>query len=136
VYVLGFIICAPFGEVYQKGVSEKVRLPQASPHAFTRLFATFFNIDEPTRHMMQDHIEVNEGVRMADFEPPSVGPGINLPVLIAHDSADSVNSLIDGQAFHKVIAGAQLYQTNGLGHRKILKDKLTIEEITRFILRD
>lgn len=119
-------------------VTERLVLiaPPASPHAFTRLFATFFNIDEPTRHMMQDHIEVNEGVRMADFEPPSVGPGMNLPVLIAHDSADSVNSLIDGQAFHKVIAGAQLYQTNGLGHRRILKDKLTIEEITRFILRD
>jgi hypothetical protein len=28
VYVLSFVICAPFGEVYQKGVSEKVRLPQ------------------------------------------------------------------------------------------------------------
>lgn len=28
-YVLGFVICAPFGEVYQKGLSEKVRLPQS-----------------------------------------------------------------------------------------------------------
>nr|WP_314860496.1 potassium channel family protein [uncultured Undibacterium sp.] len=33
VYVLGFIICAPFGEVYQKGVSEKVRLPQVTSYA-------------------------------------------------------------------------------------------------------
>ncbi|WP_211630372.1 hypothetical protein, partial [Paraburkholderia domus] len=28
VYVLGFVICAPIDKVYQKGVSEKVRLPQ------------------------------------------------------------------------------------------------------------
>jgi hypothetical protein len=27
VYVLGFIMCAPIDKVYQKGVSEKVRLP-------------------------------------------------------------------------------------------------------------
>jgi hypothetical protein len=30
VYVLGFIMCAPIDKVYQKGVSEKVRLPQPS----------------------------------------------------------------------------------------------------------
>jgi hypothetical protein len=30
VYVLGFVMCAPIDKVYQKGVSEKVRLPQCA----------------------------------------------------------------------------------------------------------
>jgi hypothetical protein len=30
VYVLGFIMCAPIDKVYQKGVSEKVRLPHGT----------------------------------------------------------------------------------------------------------
>ena len=71
---------------------------------------------------MQKRIEAREGVLMPQFEPGAVGPRIRVPTLVVHDRGDSINRFADGQAYAHAIAGAQLVATEGLGHRKILKD--------------
>lgn len=96
--------------------------PAASPPAYTHLFAKVFGLSEATRSAMQKRIEAREGLLMPQFEADAVGPRVRVPTLIAHDRHDSINTFADGQAYAQAIANARLVATEGLGHRKILKD--------------
>ena len=57
---------------------------------------------------------------------------IRVPTLVVHDRGDGINAFADGQAFAHAIQGAQLLATEGLGHRKLLKDPLVLARIALF----
>jgi pimeloyl-ACP methyl ester carboxylesterase len=107
--------------------------PPASPFEYTKLFAKVFKLSEFTRAGMQQQIEASEGILMRQFEPNAVGPRIAQAVLLVHDSKDSINPFADGLAYQQAIAGAEMVQTEGLGHRYILKDENTIRKIVNFV---
>lgn len=107
--------------------------PPASPHEYTRLFARMFGLSEATRAALQQRVEAREGILMPQFEPPAVGPRIQVPTLVVHDRGDRINRFADGQAYHRAITGAQLLATEGLGHAKILKDEQVLTEVARFV---
>ncbi len=107
--------------------------PPASPLEYTRLFAHVFGLAESTRAAMQRRIEAREGILMPQFEPAAVGPRITLPTLVVHDRQDSINRFADGVAYSETIAGARLLATEGLGHRKILKDDEVLREVAAFL---
>ncbi|MEO8652628.1 MAG: alpha/beta hydrolase [Ramlibacter sp.] len=106
--------------------------PPASPREYTRLFAHVFGLNEATRAAMQKRIEAREGVLMPQFEPPAVGPRIQVPTLVVHDREDSINRFADGEAYARSIRGAELVATEGLGHRKILKDPDVLGRVAFF----
>lgn len=109
--------------------------PPASPRNYTRYFAQVFGLSEPTRAAMQKHIEAREGVLMQHFEPRHVAPRIRVPTLVVHDRGDSINAFADGQAYAHAIQGAQLMATEGLGHRRILKDPAVLAQVAGFAAR-
>jgi pimeloyl-ACP methyl ester carboxylesterase len=106
--------------------------PPASPREYTRLFAHVFGLTEATRFAMQKRIEAREGVLMPQFEPNAVGPRVRMPTLVVHDREDSINRFADGQAYAHAIRGAQLLATQGLGHRKLLKDAEVLGKVAIF----
>jgi predicted alpha/beta hydrolase family esterase len=106
--------------------------PPASPRAYTHYFAQVFGLAEATRRAMQERIEAREGVLMRQFEPRAVAPRLRLPTRVVHDRGDRVNAFADGQAYAHAIDGAQLLATDGLGHRRILKDEGVIAGISAF----
>ena len=115
------------------GIGKLVLLaPPASPRAYTRYFAQVFGLRETTRAAMQKHIEAREGVLMQHFEPRAVAPRIRVPTLVVHDRGDGINAFADGQAFAHAIQGAQLLPTEGLGHRKLLRDAAVIAQVVLF----
>jgi len=107
--------------------------PPASPLEYTRLFARAFGLNEATRAGMQRRIEAREGIVMPQFEPAAVGPRIRMPTLVVHDRQDSINRFADGVAYSEAIGGARLVATDGLGHRKILKDSGVLQHIASFL---
>lgn len=107
--------------------------PPASPREYTRLFAAVFGLSENIRARMQARIEAREGILMAQFEPAAVGARIALPTLVVHDRGDSINRFADGQAFADAIPGAALLPTEGLGHRRLLKDAQVLQAVTDFL---
>ncbi|MFC5496542.1 alpha/beta hydrolase [Caenimonas terrae] len=107
--------------------------PPASPRDYTRLFGQAFGLSEATRAAMQGRIEAREGVLMRQFEPDAVGPRIRLPTLVVHDRDDRINRFADGQAFAHAVRGADLLATDGLGHRRILKDAAVLGRVTLFL---
>jgi pimeloyl-ACP methyl ester carboxylesterase len=106
--------------------------PPASPREYTRLFAQVFGLSERTRAAMQKRIEAREGILMPQFEPAAVGARVRVPTLVVHDRNDSINQFADGQAYAHAIRGAQLVATEGLGHRKILKDAEVLGKVAIF----
>lgn len=106
--------------------------PPASPREYTRLFAHVFGLSEATRAAMQDRIEAREGILMPQFEPDAAGPRIRVPTLVVHDREDSINRFADGVAFAQAISGAQLFATEGLGHRRLLKDAQVLGKVAIF----
>jgi pimeloyl-ACP methyl ester carboxylesterase len=106
--------------------------PPASPRAYTRYFAHVFGLTEKTRAGMQGLIEAREGILMQQFEPCWVAPRIRVPTLVVHDRQDRINAFVDGQAFAHAIQGAQLVATEGLGHRRILKEPSVIARVVMF----
>ncbi len=115
------------------GVERLVLLaPAASPPEYTRLFAHVFGLSESTRAAMQKRIESREGILMPQFEPDAVGPRIRVPTLVVHDREDSINVFSDGMAYAHAIRGAELLPTQGLGHRKLLKDAHVLGKVAIF----
>lgn len=106
--------------------------PPASPRAFTFYFARVFGLSETVRAAMQERIEAREAVLMQQFEPAAVGPRIRIPTLVVHDRGDRVNAFADGQAYVAAIEGARLLATEGLGHRRLLRDQTVLRQITDF----
>lgn len=106
--------------------------PPASPGNYTRYFAQVFGLSEATRSAMQKRIEAREGMLMQHFEPRHVAPRIRVPTLVVHDRGDAINAFADGQAFAHAVQGAQLLATEGLGHRKILKDPGVLAQVSVF----
>lgn len=106
--------------------------PAASPPEYTRLFAHVFGLSEVTRASMQRRIEAREGILMPQFEPDAVGPRISVATLVVHDREDSINVFADGMAYAHAIRGAELLPTQGLGHRKLLKDAVVLGKVAIF----
>lgn len=107
--------------------------PPGSPPEYTRLFAQVFGLSETTRAAMQRRIESRQGLPMPLFEPEAAGPRIRVPTLVVHDRGDSVNRFADGQAWAHAIRGARFVATEGLGHRRMLKDAHVIGETAIFL---
>jgi len=107
--------------------------PPASAREFTRYFAHTFGLSEATRLAMQRLFEAREGLLMAQLEPPAVGPRIVQPTLIVHDRDDRVNRFADAEAYRDAIKGARLVATEGLGHRRILKEEDVLRQVVRFV---
>lgn len=59
----------------------------------------------------------------------------DLNLLLVHDEDDKDVALAHPQALLKVFPQAQLIQTKGLGHTRILKDNNVIQSIVTFIVR-
>ena len=103
--------------------------PPASPHAYTRLFASVFGLSEDTRARLQQRVEAREGILMRQFEPAAVGPRVAQPTLIVHDREDRINRFADAEAFRDAIPGAQLMETRGLGHTRLLRDEAVVQAV-------
>jgi pimeloyl-ACP methyl ester carboxylesterase len=106
--------------------------PAASAPAFTRMFAQVFGLTERTRAAMQARIEARESMLMPLFEAAVAGPRVKVATLVVHDRDDAMNRFADGQAYADTVPNARLFATEGLGHRKILKDARVLEEVARF----
>ncbi|HUR88930.1 MAG TPA: alpha/beta fold hydrolase [Ramlibacter sp.] len=107
--------------------------PPASPPEYTRLFAQVFGLTEATRAAMQRRIEAREGILMPQFEPDAVGPRVRMPTLVVHDRQDSINRIADGLAYAHAIRDSRFVATEGLGHRRILKDAQVLGEVAIFV---
>jgi pimeloyl-ACP methyl ester carboxylesterase len=60
-------------------------------------------------------------------------PHLPLPALLFHDRQDAVTPVSDSRAIARAWPGAQLVETDGLGHRRVLRDAKIIEQVVAFV---
>lgn len=105
--------------------------PPASLVDHTRRIAAALRWPEALRTATQRRIEARFGVNWSEFEAESVRGA--QPVLVIHDTGDREVAIGEGLRHARNWPQGRLLQTSGLGHRRVLDDRLVIEATVDFI---
>ena len=75
-------------------------------------------------------------VPMTKLSMDRIAPRLELPLLVIHDRDDREVPWVDGASIADASPRASLLSTEGLGHRRILRDPKVIEAAIAFLDRD
>jgi hypothetical protein len=107
--------------------------PPRAPAAFFDGFCAALGLRPGTREALRERIERRVGLRMSDLDLPSLAPGLSTAALVIHDRADAEVPWADGAAIASAWPGARLVWTEGLGHRRILRDAGVVSAAASFV---
>lgn len=106
-----------------------------SPAQFFGSFGAALGLGPGLLGRVREHIEAWVGIRMDDLDVARVAPpGGGAPLLVLHDRADGEVPFADGEAIRAAWPGARLAATDGLGHRRILRDAGAIGTAVGFVV--
>ena len=87
-----------------------------------------------TRRAFDRHLDEFVGVPMAEFDAGLQASYADpVPTLVIHDRGDRQTPWVDTVRFVESVPDARLVTTDGLGHRRILKDPAVVREVTAFL---
>jgi esterase/lipase len=107
--------------------------PADAPRDYTHMFAQVFGLHEATRAGMQGRIEAQEAATMAQFDAAATAGRVSAHTLVVHDEQDKINHFAGAHRFVSRLPRAELLATQGLGHRKILRDDVVGQAVKRFM---
>jgi pimeloyl-ACP methyl ester carboxylesterase len=107
--------------------------PPLNPVDYTARFGDILGLDDATIRGLQKRIEERFARKWSDYSLAESARTMTTPLLIVHDREDRDTYWSEGAALAEAWPGARLITTEGLGHRRILRDEKVIEEITRFV---
>lgn len=113
--------------------------PIADPPAYTSEFARAMGFGDRVHGGLRARLERMVGRPLADFDLPArlaaaAAPPAALPAaLVVHDRADKESRYADGAALADAWPGAELVGTDGLGHRRILRDADVVRRAVAFL---
>jgi pimeloyl-ACP methyl ester carboxylesterase len=107
--------------------------PPLNPQDYTERFGDILGLDAATIQGMQMRIEERFARKWSDYSLEETARQLTTPLLVVHDRDDRDTYWHEGAALAKAWTGARLLTTQGLGHRRILRDAAVIEEVTRFV---
>lgn len=113
------------------------RLVYVSPGAgvldYSHQFARLLGISEETRLRLQQRIERLIGVTWEEIEPVSLAESMDAPLLLISDRGDREAPLDSVEGLARAWPGASLTVTEGLGHRRILRNREVVHEAAAFL---
>jgi predicted alpha/beta hydrolase family esterase len=107
--------------------------PPAHMESAARGFAAAFALPPPVQAAMRAAIETRVGLRFEEIDPIRLAPRRITPLLVLHDREDPEVAFAAGSALAHAWPGAALHPTDGLGHRRILRDPAAARAAARFI---
>jgi pimeloyl-ACP methyl ester carboxylesterase len=105
----------------------------ASPVGFFGDFCDAFDIPARARPGLVRRLERIVGVELASLDARRLAPAIGVPALVVHDAEDREIPFSEGEAIAGAWPGARLVRTEGLGHRRILRDPAVADVIAAFL---
>ncbi len=108
--------------------------PPRAPEAFFDRFCAATGLAARTRELLRERLERRAGMRLADLRVARIAAGLGTPALVVHDRGDGEVPWSDGDEVARAWPGARLRTTNGLGHRRVLRDPAVVAEATAFVL--
>ena len=109
--------------------------PPAEPVEYTRAFARALGFSEGTRQRLLRRMEVLAERPLADLVVPqrAAGRGDLPPLLVVADRADKETDPADGERIAESWPDAEIRMSDGLGHRRILRDADTIAAVVAYL---
>jgi pimeloyl-ACP methyl ester carboxylesterase len=110
--------------------------PMGSPSAYQRVFADALSIPDPVLERFKINVERRLGFTWPELEIADVSRVADTPPLfIVHDRDDRETSWREGAEIAAAWPDARLITTNGLGHRRVLRDADVAREVVEFFAR-
>jgi len=107
--------------------------PPTSLERYSSYFASRLGIAEPVRRAMQARFERTLGYSWNEFELPQSVARVRAKALVIHDKDDRDVSIAAGRALARAWNDARIVETEGLGHRAILRDPQVARDAADFI---
>jgi pimeloyl-ACP methyl ester carboxylesterase len=108
--------------------------PPLNPADYTRQFGEIIGLDDRTIRGLQSRIEERFLRKWSDYSLAETARGMTVPLLIIHDRSDTETLWTGGAALAEAWPGARMITTEGLSHRKILREPSLIDAAARFIV--
>jgi pimeloyl-ACP methyl ester carboxylesterase len=107
--------------------------PAADLIAPADAFTEALGFSRRVRDRMQQRIEARVGMPWSAFRVDAIASALTVPLLAIHDLGDGELSWHHGRAIASAWPGAQLVTTDGLGHRRILRDPDVLARAVAFV---
>jgi pimeloyl-ACP methyl ester carboxylesterase len=122
----------------ERGLDVKSTVLIASPSSVDDVvarFARMLGLGARATQAFRRGLEKQTGVKLADVEIYERAANLAVPALIVHDHRDRDVPFSDGERLAARWPHATLVATNGLGHRRILRDADVIRRAVDFVAR-
>lgn len=103
------------------------------PQRFLDSYMRYLGLDAAQTARVARRIERRYGIPLAQLDVAAFGPRVTLPTLVIHDREDKEVLFDHALALSETLPAATLSVTEGLGHRRILRDAAVIEQAVRFV---
>jgi len=120
-----------------KGLSsEKLVLISAASSIETILnrFGKFIGLNTKATKSFVNLVGEEVGVTASDIDSVTMAQSNSIPTLFIHDRVDYEVPLSEAEILLPLFKNSDIFITEGLGHRKILKSQLVMEKINSFVL--
>jgi pimeloyl-ACP methyl ester carboxylesterase len=109
--------------------------PPADVYLFSHAFAEHLRIPLRARSLMRQNLERRLEISWDELHIPTLARSMASPALVVHDRMDPDVPYEHGVAIAEAWPGAELFTTQGLGHRGVVRDPEVVRRTVEF-LRD
>jgi pimeloyl-ACP methyl ester carboxylesterase len=117
------------------GTSRLVLLaPMVEAQGLVDAFQSALGFGERTRRAFEREAQAFVGIPLAEFDATHQARHVSpVPTLVVHDRADRQTPYAGAKRLVAALPDARLVTTDGLGHRRILRDPAVISEVVEFV---
>jgi pimeloyl-ACP methyl ester carboxylesterase len=107
--------------------------PPLEPADYTNRFGDILGLEDEIVNRMRMRIEERFLRKWSDYSLGGTARSMTAPLLVIHDRDDQDTLWSEGAALTDAWPGARLISTEGLGHRRILREPSVIEAAAEFV---
>jgi hypothetical protein len=107
--------------------------PPADPMRYLRRFLAMLGAPATLAPLVEARLSAGAGLGPRDVHVPTAARAMATPLLVVHDRTDREVPWEDGLAIAAAWPGARLWTTEGLGHRKLLRDPDVVARAVAFV---
>lgn len=107
--------------------------PPQRPGAFLKQFASWMAASPETERALQQRLHARYALPFHEIDSRETVTRVRAEGLVIHDRGDDDVPFAHGEAIAAVWSGAQLLPTEGLGHRRILRDPAVVRTVVDFV---